>query len=169
VPGIGEIKRAKEIGFRSNNRKFIWIACPICSKERWVPFFVKTNRPQSLNCRTCVRMGKTYALKSGRHKTNEGYIVVWIPPDSFFSSMTHNGRNYLLEHRLIMAMHLGRCLHPWEIVHHRNGIRDDNRVDNLQLVSDDRHKQITILETRIAKLKTENKLLKRQVNQLVAK
>ena len=65
-----------------------------------------------------------------------------------------------------MAKHLGRNLHSWELVHHKNHIKDDNRIENLQLVSEDRHRQITILERKIKKQAESIKELKLEVERL---
>lgn len=63
----------------------------------------------------------------------------------------------------MVAKHLGRSLHLWEIVHHKNHIKADNRIENLQLVTDDRHKQISLLEQRITLLEAEVALLRSQL------
>ena len=94
-----------------------------------------------------------------------GYIAINLTPDDFFSSM-RNKRGYVLEHRLVMAKHLGRNLHPWEVVHHKNGIKDDNKLENLQLVSDERHQQITILESIISRLENLNQELRERIKEL---
>ena len=172
MPYVGEVKRAKEIGKpdRRQSNKYVWTECPNCKKARWIRFDDYKLRQAGVpwlcpSCEMKWRWQKKIYYRGMRKSKNSKYqyIAVWIPEDDFFASMRmKNGR--VAEHRLVMAKHLGRSLHRWEIVHHKNGIKDDNRIENLQLVTDDRHKQITILETKIQQLEAEIVSLKAKLN-----
>lgn len=82
---------------------------------------------------TGFRSGERHHLWKGGWTTGtEGYIRVRLELDSPFWCMRDRA-GYVLEHRLVMARSLGRPLTDDETVHHRNGDRADNRLENLQL------------------------------------
>lgn len=71
-----------------------------------------------------LRTGSTAGLAQRPRRdgiNRDGYKIVRI------------GGRQLREHRVVMESHLGRALDPWENVHHKNGVRCDNRIENLEL------------------------------------
>ena len=74
------------------------------------------------------------------------YIAVMVRLDDPFASM-RNTAGYVMEHRLVMARHLSRPLDSDETVHHINGDRSDNRLENLEL-RNGRHGKGTVYTCR---------------------
>ena len=66
--------------------------------------------------------------KGGEIVNSNGYILIWNPDHPYSDK---NG--YIKRSRLVMEQHLGRYLEPIEIVHHKNEIRHDDRIQNFTL------------------------------------
>lgn len=170
MPKIGEIKKGREIG-KKTSYKYVWQACIKCGKQRWTQLV--GGNPRAIQCHHCShKSGKKW--KGGRSKAGNGYISILLTLGDFFYPMAQKS-GYVLEHRLVVANALGRNLHSWEIVHHKHtrypagSIEDkqDNRYpENLQLVTDDRHYQITILENKIDRLLEGQRELKAEIRLL---
>jgi uncharacterized protein YjcR len=88
--------------------------------------------------------------KGGRKKNGGGYIQIYNPDHP------NNNANYVLEHRLVMEEHLGRYLEDYELVHHLNEVKDDNRIENLKLCgSDAEHMAYHLLDLPIEEIWTQ--------------
>ncbi len=120
----------------------VWHSCEDCGK--WRLEEVYKGEPRYVRCVECA--GKLCGSKRRKERTyQEGYVVVKLNLDSPYYSMCHMKRKdfgYILEHRLVMAKHLERCLISDEHIHHINDVRYDNRLENLQLTSRGEHKTL---------------------------
>lgn len=129
-------RRKNRIGQRFGNLTVIerldsgsWRCLCDCGNEKICPVLRKDRPPTSCGCARKGRGGPLHPRwKGGRNKTGDGYIQLWNPkhPNS-----DPYGR--VLEHTVVMSEMIGRPLKDSEFVHHKNGIRDDNRPENLEL------------------------------------
>lgn len=74
----------------------------------------------------------------GFEENKEGYIMIYEPnhPNS-------QKDGWILDHRYIMSLHINRPLKKWEVIHHINGNKKDNRLENLELMINSEHAQYT--------------------------
>lgn len=77
------------------------------------------------------RGSQSVRWKDNPRRVSRGYV--WVHPTPGFESMATGSAGMVLEHRLVMAEAIGRPLTGSETVHHLNGDRRDNRLNNLQL------------------------------------
>ena len=168
MPEIGDRLHTSGGGAR------IWFACEDCGKERWVN--MRAGKPQFIRCRPCAgryRWANRSAHWRGGRRKAHGYIEVYTGRDDAFFSMAMTdkrrtgGGGYIKEHRLVMAQHLGRSLQPWEVVHHKNAVKDDNRIENLELIPS-RGQHNTQIERQLKKQAAQIKELQARITLLEA-
>ena len=164
-PFLGFAEQHKGIA----GRLVILRTCRSCGKQDWV--FVGDIRAKlsrggyKCHCRQCgphhrdTKGEKSPLWRGGKYKTGDGYVRVYAPDHP----LAVYGR--VLEHRLVMEQSLGRFLSRQEQVHHKNGVKDDNRLENLELICPSNHALRTAF-CRDCELKKEIRLLRWQVNEL---
>ena len=81
-----------------------------------------------------------------KKKRSDGYIAIYFPDHPL-----SNSDGYIMEHQLVMECLIGRHLEKNECVHHINFIKDDNRKENLQLMTINEHMSLH------SKLRHQNK------------
>ena len=108
---------------KRRNGKHIF-CCLRCSAD-WKSVFHKGKKFNNALAEKCQKKGKEAShWKRGYWITAQGYKAIMVD------------RKYYLEHRYIMEQNLGRKLSPEEHIHHINGIKTDNRLENLELMKD---------------------------------
>lgn len=118
------------------------------------------------------RTGERSAVWKGGTYRNRGYVYVrqralTQPELTMFASMLigRPGEAYIPEHRLVVARREGRPLTPAESVHHINGVKHDNRPENLALHSPGSHARLHAEVNReLLALRRENALLRAELS-----
>lgn len=132
---FGKLTVIKEIDRKSKNyRRFLW-KCD-CGNEIEIDL-IPVKRGNSNSC-GCIRANYVRNQKKGSESCSwkggriveDGYVLIYKPDHVHAKS---NG--YVREHKYVMSEYLGRPLLKYENVHHINGNKEDNRIENLELWS----------------------------------
>lgn len=172
-PQVGDTATASTVG-KAGRGVHVYAACPDCGLARWARMRYKTSPCPSCSAKVHnSRSKEQHPRWLGGVKRTRGYIYVPIPQDdplAVMSQRRYRDSAIVAEHRLVVARSIGRPLAKDEVVHHINGIKDDNRLENLRLLHERAHhpmltlqeaqKRLVSLESRVVLLEAENILFR---------
>jgi len=155
MPELGEVRRGREIGKTQARFAYIWAACTVCGKQRWV-LLVK-GQPAYERCIVCAQKARGLTKRrennphwKGGRNTNNGYVSVIDPRVA--------ETTYIPEHRLVWEQEHGKPVPEGYVIHHLNGIKTDNRPCNLVAIPKPQHESYTFihaLQERIRELESK--------------
>jgi len=129
---------SRKCGVASRRKPLIPRICQHCGKEFLAPM-KNINRDGAKYCsQHCYGLSRDVGSE---WKSTTGYMYQRLP-----------GQKVRRKSRIVMEQVLGRPLEKWEAVHHRNHIRDDDRPENLQVVTYTEHARIHAAEIGWSKL-----------------
>jgi len=99
------------------------------AEHGWNDAPIRPGRPPS---RLKKPKGRPSTEIGAKRVNDAGYVWLFVGREE--AARHHGGaRGWVLEHRIVMAEHIGRPLRPEETVHHGPGGKADNRIENLEL------------------------------------
>jgi hypothetical protein len=166
---------------KRNYQRKIKVTCIGCNEWRWINAcgmteFRKGKKKHCWKCHKINLAKRNSTGVEGKHINSKGYIIrtlasftekelVLLEPMMRSSCKSRRkNKTEILEHSAIMALHLKRPLKKNEIVHHKNGVKYDNKVENLQLMSTKKHlfKHDSVIK-ELLKLRQENEFLRKEM------
>lgn len=126
----------------SYHGKMVDLVCKQCKKpfKKKMKDYVRSKKTYKNGNHFCsvACMGKAHRINQGETRTGH-----YISARGYVVTMVRYKKGYFrkkLEHRIIMEKYLGRKLEKWEHVHHKNGVKNDNRLKNLIVLVNKNHR-----------------------------